>query len=92
MPKADKMSRAGPSIATAGGQCPNAPTGGGITPYWSRPSALQTSHQFRPDLLQPAVVSFFFLVQDSGDLSGGFHARFRVLLDLEVDHLLDQPD
>jgi hypothetical protein len=56
--------------------------------------ALLRTHQaeeFGADLVDPAFVGFAFLMQDGGDLGGGFKTSFGLLLNLDVDHFFQQP-
>ena len=48
------------------------------------------SRQLRSDLVKSSAICFAFFVQDPGYFRGGSHLRFRVLLKLQIHHLLDQ--
>ena len=52
--------------------------------------AVQKSDQLGSDLLQPPPVGDTLLLQEPGDLGGGFHHGLREVLDFQIHHFLDQ--
>ena len=53
-------------------------------------SGLEEPNQLDPDLVEAPAVRIPFIMQQAGDLGRRLELRFRVLLDLEVHHFLDQ--
>ena len=52
----------------------------------------ENADQLGPDLVQAAAVGLTFLVKNARQFRRHLQVRLRVLLDLDIDHFLDQGD